>query len=157
MEAWGKDFQKDSYCELKYTLDKNTLELREDVETVMGANGRPLSEDLYYQIFSDVNLQSIQKVLYDMPIPEDAEMMVSYLARYLDATEGEQSRTVTFILNPGTENEQIVSSTGEKGYGVIINTGDYAYELYLDPEMNERAPADDLNSDRKLYVKLIAS
>ena len=156
-DAWGKDFQKGSYCELKYTLDKDTLELREDVETVMGANGKPLSEDLYYQIFADVNLQSIQKVLYDVPIPEDAELMVSYLASYLDAVDGDQSRTVTFILNPGTEKEQILTSTGKKGYGVIINTGDYGYELYLDPEMKERAPADDLNNDRKLYVKLIAS
>ena len=153
IDAWGEEMQAGSYCELKYTLDAETLELLEDVETVVDANGKPLSESLYYQLFGAGRLQSTQQVLYDVPMPEDAEYMARYLGEYLDADK-DDSRTVTYVLFPGTERELVLSSTGKKGYGVLIATGGIDYDLYLDAELTQPAPSDDLQSDRRLYVKL---
>ncbi len=152
-DAWGENLQAGSYCELKYTLDADTLELQEDVETVVDANGKPLSESLYYQVFGSAGLQSTQRVLYDVPMPKDAEYMARYLGEYLDA-ETENTRTVTYVLFPGTDRETELSSTGKKGYGVLISTGNRDYELYLDAAMTQPAPSDDLQSDRRVYVKL---
>ena len=152
-DAWGDNLQPGSYCELKYTLNAETLELLEDVETVVDANGKPLSESLYYQLFGSTGLQSTQRVLYDVPMPEDAEYMARYLAEYLDA-EKDNSRTVTYVLYPGTDREMELSSTGKKGYGVLIAAGGNDYELYLDAALTQPAPSDDLQSDRRLYVKL---
>ena len=152
-DAWGDDLQAGSYCELKYTLDPDTLELLEDVETVVDANGNPLSDSLYYRLFGSANLQSTQRVLYDVPMPEDAQYMARYLGEYLDAAE-EDRRTVTYVMYAGTDRELELSSTGKKGYGVLIAAGGIDYELYLDAAMTRPAPADDLQSDRLLYVKL---
>lgn len=154
-DAWGEGYQAGSYCELVYTLDSETLELRSDVETVLDADGRPLSEGLYYQLFSTDNLQSAQQALYDTEMPQDVKEMVGFLAAFLDAT-GADARTVTYVLYPGTMHEKEISVTGAKGYGVALSTGEYEYELYLDEAMTVKAPSDDLNSDRRVYVKLNA-
>ena len=153
--AWGGSYQAGAYCELVYTLDSETLELKRDVETVLDADGKPLSESLYYKLFSPDNLQSAQQALYDTEMPQDAVEMVHFLADYLDAS-GADARTVTYVLYPGTMHEQEISATGSKGYGVVLSTGGYEYELYLDEAMTVKAPSDDLQSDRRLYVKLNA-
>ena len=80
--------------------------------------------------------------------------MVRALGAYLDAS-GEDARTVTFILDPGTDQERSFTSAGAKGYAVALNTGEYDYVLYLDAAMTVEAPNDDLSSDRTLYVRLI--
>lgn len=154
VEAWGDDFQTGCYCELVYTLDGETLELISDVETVVDADGKPLSENLYYQLFGNKNLQSIQQVLYDTEMPQDAAEMMSFLTEFINADD--ETRTVTFVLYPGTNIEKEMSVTGAKGYGVLLATGHYEYELYLDEAMTVKAPSDDLMSDRRLYVKLDA-
>ena len=153
-EGWGYGYQAGSYCELVYTLDAETLELQSDVETVLDAQGRPLSESLYYQLFDKSNLQSSQRVLYDVPVPEEAEQMMTILDGYLNAS-GDDARTVTYILDAGTPRERVLTSTGAKGYAVMPAAGEYECGLYLDAALTEPAPPDDLKSDRRLYVKLI--
>ncbi len=156
VDGWGGSYQAGAYCELVYTLDAETLELQADVETVVDAKGSPLSESLYYRIFGkDENLQSIQQMLYDLPVPEEAETMLTDLNRYLEAA-GDDARTVTYILDPGTERERKLTSTGAKGYGVVLAAGNWNYKLFLDAGMTEPAPADDYRSDRVLYVQMIA-
>ena len=151
--AWAGDYPEGSYCELVYQLNAETLELIGDTETVMNTDGKALKDILYYQLFGK-NIQTEQQVLYDIPMPDDVTLMVRALGAYLDAS-GEDARTVTFILDPGTDQERSFTSAGAKGYAVALNTGEYDYELYLDAAMTVEAPNDDLSSDRTLYVRLI--
>ena len=153
IDAWGSGFPEGSYCELVYTLDSQTLELKNDAETAMDPSGRPIKENPYYQLFNTGNLQSKQQVVYDAPMPSEAQRMVGFLEEYL-AAEGEDARTVTFILYAGTEKETRLSITGKKGYGVLLSTGSLDHDLFVDEAMVQRAPADDLDSDRTLYVRL---
>ena len=154
IDGWNGNYQAGSYCELVYTLDSETLELQEDVETVLDAKGRPLSENLYYQIFDRSVLQTSQKVIYDAPLPADAALMMEHLNNSPNA-DAKDARTVTYILYPGTPEEKVISVTGARGYGVVLASGDNEYELYTDPALTEPAQPDDLKSDRQVYVKLI--
>ena len=153
-DAWTGDYSDGCYCELVYTLDQETLELREDVETVMDPSGKPLKDQLYHKLFGGAGLQTRQQVLYDTPMPDDMMVMLAMLKNYHQAAAGE-TRTVTYILDAGTEQEKSLSSTGAKGYLVSLYTGSDDYELYVDEAMTQLAPADDLESDRSLYVKWI--
>ena len=152
-DGWGNDYPEGCYCELQYVLDNQTRELIKDTETVLDSQGRALKDQLFYQLFKD-NTQVSQQVLYDTEMPEDLTFMIRALGMYLDAEEKDM-RTVTFVFEAGTDKEREVTSKGAKGYSVLFDDGDYDYELYADAEMTVPAPMDDLNSDRRVYVKLI--
>lgn len=153
-DAWSGDFGEGCYAELVYTLDPETLELQHDIETAMSADGRPLTEDRFYQRSGD-RVQSIQRALYDVPMPEEVGTLKAMLAAYRDAPQ-EERRTVTFILDAGTAKERSFTSTGAKGFAVGLYSAGYQYDLYTDPAMTQPAPMDDLSSDRTCYVKVYA-
>ena len=151
-DAWEGDFEEGCYAELVYTLDAETLELLEDVEKVMAPDGHPLAEDRQYKR-SDVTVETGQRALYDVPMPDEVNAMLKMLDAYLNGPE-EERRTVTFILDPGTSTERRFTTTGAKGYGIAVYGGGYEYDLYTDAAMTQEAQPDDYISDRIYYVKV---
>ncbi len=150
--AWEGEFNEGCYAELVYTMDAETLELQEDVETAMDIHGKPLTDSLYYKLFG-TTVQTRQQVVYDVPMPKEAQAMLDMIDAYVHAPAEEQ-RTVTFVFGAGTAGERTVSSTGAKGFSVAFASGDYEYDLYSDPAMTVEAESDDLTSDVTYYVKI---
>ena len=153
-EGWGNDFPEGCYCELQYVLDAKTHDFICDTETVMDSRGNALKDQLFYKLFKG-STQITQQVLYDTDMPTDLTFMIRALGMYLQAEEGDM-RTVTFVFDAGTDKEREVTSKGAKGYSVMFVDGDYDYELYTDASLTILAPSDDMTSDRRVYVKLIA-
>ena len=132
------DAAEGSWNRVRYTLDKDTLEMISQDETVMSADDREISS-------------SGQAVYYDAPRPEEAGQMLDMLNYILGSDD---KRTVTYILRPGTARERTVSVSCGRGCYVMIDGGAHDYELYLDRDMTKPAGQDDLMTDQTYYVRL---
>ncbi len=118
-----------------YTLDPGTLEILGTEEYLEAADGTR-------------SHQAEQKLLYDVGKTDDVSSMEEALEYFL--TEKPQ-RMVTFVVDPGTEQERTYQVTGCQGVPVMYWDDSDNYEAYADP-LGEKEAEDDLVSDITFYL-----
>ena len=132
MEIDGVEYTEGDYDVFQYVLDKDTYILHSYNRTLYHADG---SSEKYTATDVKTNVER----------PE----IVQKLYERLTSTD---TRTVTLILNPGTENETSYSAATVKGERfVIVKPEGYSY-FYTDEECKEEyTGGDDKTKDITLY------
>ena len=150
--------EKDGFIIVTYTADMDTITAIGDgvvscVETyTLDAKTREMTAVKTVYTYEDGTVEEgVVTITRDVEIPEGAKPFLAY------ENETENLRTVTFISNPGTENEKTESIKAPKGLPVIFSP-DFSIEntftLYADAACTQAIEEDpDVNSDVTLYIK----
>lgn len=120
----------------EYVLDAKTL----DVISVKGGSVNDSGE----------KYEGAISVTYNVEIPEGMKKLVEY------AQQTENMRTVTFVSNPGTDNEKTESIQVPKGLQVdfFADSEDLDFTLYADAACTQEIELNlDVDSDLTVYVK----
>lgn len=139
-DYYGYDIQDGDSTIYRYEMDSATKEIQSMTVTIRPKNG----ED--YVVHKMERVKDPEKYQPD-------EQLVSQIFN-------EDSRTVTVIADPGTENETSYSCTVGKGCMVSIYVSGPQRAFYDDEACTKQVTEDrieDLNADATLYTKTIAA
>lgn len=139
--ASGYEYAEGMIMRFQYTFDIQTTDLLEFETTLIDTEG-------------EAHLLQRNSVAYDVqdydPFAE-GEPFAEYEAA---AKDPEQSRTITVVFDPDTENERGVGYVlpQNAGFSIFLN-GEYVKQPYIDRECTQPFEGSDGVSDLMLYVK----
>lgn len=133
-DTLGIDYRDGDWIECSYKLDSETLAILETENVQCHADGTKEEP-------------STVTVTYDAPRPEGALALLERLS------DKQNLRTITLILNPGTEKESSDSVYVQKGEGVmLINPEGKTLEVFKDSACTEPYTGGaDTNKDLTIY------
>ena len=139
--ASGYEYAEGMIMRFQYTFDIQTTDLLEFETTLIDTEG-------------EAHLLQRNSVAYDVqdydPFAE-GEPFAEYEAA---AKDPEQSRTITVVFDPDTENERGVECVLPQNAGLsIFLNGEYVKQPYIDRECTQPFEGSDGVSDLMLYVK----
>lgn len=149
--------EKDGYITVTCIADAETLELIGNnvtscVETyTLDAKTREmLSVKTVYTYEDGTVEEGVATITRDVEMPEGMKAFLNY------DNESENLRTVTFVSNPGEDNEKV--DTVQLACGLGISVSPYweieeMLDMYTDAECTQPFVEDDLNSDVTVYLK----
>lgn len=131
-EAAGADPIDGDYTTETYVLAADDLRLLSDASSLWHADG------------SGGEIGTVT-VTYGAERPENAQILYEHLT-------APDRRTVTVVLDPGTEEERALTATAQRGDQVFPYLPEGHYDLYLDPDCTEAYTGGaDPQSDLTLY------
>jgi len=125
LASYGLDMADGDYYVCKYKADAETCRLMESYEYILHADG---TETYLGTVTFQVGVERPTDFINELAAKGDE----------IDALPDEQTRVVYLVLDPGTENERIVSQKVVSGDLVLLPYDMRGYEVYMDPEGKQR-------------------
>ena len=133
LDSMGYEYQEGDIVQWNY-------EINPEIRAIVSANAVCISED------------GTETTIFERTLNLEPEKY-ALSSEILDRLNAEESRTVTVVVNPGTEQEYSVSETVGKGCSVSTYTGDAV--LYTDESCTEEyIPTGDTENDFTLYTTI---
>ena len=134
LATYGFESENIEYILTEYVIDESTLEIYEVKSYVVMGNQK--------NIFLSVKWEKeCEEYILDEEI--------------IEGVYGDDSRTLSVVVDEGTADEKVYTQTVTKGSAIIVMIPEeFEQKVYADPECTEEAIVDKMN-DQTLYLKRI--
>lgn len=134
LATYGFESENIEYILTEYVIDESTLEIYQVKTYVVQGNQKNLFLDVKWE-------KECEEYILDEEI--------------IEGVYGDDSRTLSVVVDEGTADEKVYTQTVTKGSSIIVLIPEeFEQKVYADPECTEEAIIDKMN-DQTLYLKRI--